>query len=200
MLFALAHSPTPAGVCEKHRRKLLLVSFVLWCNTYPPSSCLPSPPSISLSGVVCLSQALCSTDEYSSSLLHLDLSRNPGVLSGEDASVRKRPKSQSLPVFSTVFPTQNFSLAVSLQNLYLFLSQPNCLVHLDLSGTDCSVDSVSVNTGTKEASACSCRKAFSDSVHPVSHAAVWGSPEGVLCRSLLSQPFKEFLLSQVSRL
>ncbi|KAK5907277.1 hypothetical protein CesoFtcFv8_005145 [Champsocephalus esox] len=27
-------------------------------------------------------------------------------------------------------------------NLYLFLSQPNCLVHLDLSGTDCSVDSL----------------------------------------------------------
>lgn len=28
------------------------------------------------------------------------------------------------------------------QNLYLFLAQPNCLVHLDLSGTDCTVDSV----------------------------------------------------------
>uniref|UniRef100_A0AAX7U4G7 CARMIL C-terminal domain-containing protein n=1 Tax=Astatotilapia calliptera TaxID=8154 RepID=A0AAX7U4G7_ASTCA len=64
-----------------------------------------------LSGVVSLSQALCSSDEYSNSLLHLDLSKNPGVLSGED-------------------------------NLYLFLSQPNCLVHLDLSGTDCCVDSL----------------------------------------------------------
>uniref|UniRef100_H3DJT8 Capping protein regulator and myosin 1 linker 3 n=1 Tax=Tetraodon nigroviridis TaxID=99883 RepID=H3DJT8_TETNG len=72
-----------------------------------------SKTSLTSKGVVCLSQALCSTDEYSSSLLHLDLSRNPGVLSGEDAS-----------------------------NLYLFLSQPNCLVHLDLSGTDCSVDSL----------------------------------------------------------
>lgn len=30
------------------------------------------------------------------------------------------------------------------QNLYLFLAQPNCLVHLDLSGTDCTVDSVGV--------------------------------------------------------
>lgn len=29
-----------------------------------------------------------------------------------------------------------------MQNLYLFLAQPNCLVHLDLSGTDCTVDSV----------------------------------------------------------
>uniref|UniRef100_A0A8C9TDK0 Capping protein regulator and myosin 1 linker 3 n=1 Tax=Scleropages formosus TaxID=113540 RepID=A0A8C9TDK0_SCLFO len=56
-------------------------------------------------------KALCSSDDYSNSLLHLDLSKNPGVLSGED-------------------------------NLYLFLAQPNCLVHLDLSGTDCAVDSL----------------------------------------------------------
>ncbi|PWA14444.1 hypothetical protein CCH79_00011204 [Gambusia affinis] len=73
-----------------------------------------SKTSLTSKGVVSLSQALCSSDEYSNSLLHLDLSKNPGVLSGEDAS-----------------------------NFYLFLSQPNCLVHLDLSATDCSVDSVS---------------------------------------------------------
>uniref|UniRef100_A0A3B3DCP0 CARMIL pleckstrin homology domain-containing protein n=1 Tax=Oryzias melastigma TaxID=30732 RepID=A0A3B3DCP0_ORYME len=30
----------------------------------------------------------------------------------------------------------------SRRNLYVFLSQPNCLVHLDLSGTDCCVDSL----------------------------------------------------------
>ncbi|XP_034036370.1 capping protein, Arp2/3 and myosin-I linker protein 3-like [Thalassophryne amazonica] len=72
-----------------------------------------SKTSLTSKGVVSLSQALCSCDEYSNSLLHLDLSKNPGVLSGEDAS-----------------------------NLYLFLSQPNCLVHLDLSGTDCSVDTL----------------------------------------------------------
>nr|XP_020460196.1 capping protein, Arp2/3 and myosin-I linker protein 3-like isoform X2 [Monopterus albus] len=70
-----------------------------------------SKTSLSSKGVVSLSQALCSSDDYSSSLLHLDLSKNPGVLSGEDAT-----------------------------NLYLFLAQPNCLVHLDLSGTDCTVD------------------------------------------------------------
>ncbi|XP_072297074.1 capping protein, Arp2/3 and myosin-I linker protein 3 isoform X2 [Eucyclogobius newberryi] len=69
--------------------------------------------SLSSKGVVSLSQALCSSDDYSNSLLHLDLSRNPGVLSGDDAT-----------------------------NLYLFLAQPNCLVHLDLSGTDCIVDSL----------------------------------------------------------
>ncbi|XP_047230952.1 capping protein, Arp2/3 and myosin-I linker protein 3-like isoform X3 [Girardinichthys multiradiatus] len=72
-----------------------------------------SKTSLTSKGVVSLSQALCSSDEYSNSLLHLDLSKNPGVLSGEDGS-----------------------------NFYLFLSQPNCLVHLDLSGTDCSVDSL----------------------------------------------------------
>lgn len=42
---------------------------------------------LSSSGVVSLSQALCSSDDYSNSLLHLDLSKNPGVLSGEDATV-----------------------------------------------------------------------------------------------------------------
>ncbi|KAJ8268675.1 hypothetical protein COCON_G00138470 [Conger conger] len=72
-----------------------------------------SKTSLSSKGVVSLSQALCSSDDYSNSLLHLDLSRNPGVLSGEDAT-----------------------------SLYLFLAQPNCLVHLDLSGTDCAVDSL----------------------------------------------------------
>ncbi|CAL8368422.1 unnamed protein product, partial [Boreogadus saida] len=70
-----------------------------------------SKSSLSSKGVVSLSQALCSSDDYSNSLIHLDLSRNPGVLSGDDAT-----------------------------NLYLFLAQPNCLVHLDLSGTDCTVD------------------------------------------------------------
>ncbi|KAJ3594837.1 hypothetical protein NHX12_004142 [Muraenolepis orangiensis] len=70
-----------------------------------------SKTSLSSKGVVSLSQALCSSDDYSNSLIHLDLSRNPGVLSGDDAT-----------------------------NLYLFLAQPNCLVHLDLSGTDCTVD------------------------------------------------------------
>ncbi|MEQ2273582.1 hypothetical protein XENORESO_006059, partial [Xenotaenia resolanae] len=72
-----------------------------------------SKTSLTSKGVVSLSQGLCSSDEYSNSLLHLDLSKNPGVLSGEDGS-----------------------------NFYLFLSQPNCLVHLDLSGTDCFVDSL----------------------------------------------------------
>uniref|UniRef100_A0A8C7S4W6 Capping protein regulator and myosin 1 linker 3 n=1 Tax=Oncorhynchus mykiss TaxID=8022 RepID=A0A8C7S4W6_ONCMY len=72
-----------------------------------------SKTSLSSKGVVSLSQALCSSDDYTNSLLHLDLSKNPGILSGEDAT-----------------------------NMYLFLAQTNCLVHLDLSGTDCAVDSL----------------------------------------------------------
>lgn len=57
---------------------------------YPvlPHFLLSVPSPLSPLGVVSLSQALCSSDDYSNSLLHLDLSKNPGVLSGEDATVR----------------------------------------------------------------------------------------------------------------
>lgn len=63
----------------------------LFIQPFDPSSCLSSPLfcfTSSTLGVVSLSQALCSSDDYSNSLLHLDLSKNPGVLSGEDATVR----------------------------------------------------------------------------------------------------------------
>ena len=58
--------------------------------------CLSLSVSVSLPppGVVSLSQALCSSDDYSNSLIHLDLSRNPGVLSGDDATVR-HPQSRT---------------------------------------------------------------------------------------------------------
>lgn len=69
--------------------------------TYSPSSCLS--PFIFFSGVVSLSQALCSSDEYSNSLLHLDLSKNPGVLSGEDASVRKHKPAQSITALGSLW-------------------------------------------------------------------------------------------------
>lgn len=63
---------------------------------------------LSLPGVVSLSQALCSSDEYSNSLLHLDLSKNPGVLSGEDSSVRKHNPSGNnntqCSIFTLHFP------------------------------------------------------------------------------------------------
>lgn len=70
-------------------------------NIDPAPSVLPSPL-----GVVSLSQALCSSDDYSNSLLHLDLSKNPGVLSGDEATVSttfpnhlKLPSNVEVPVF-----------------------------------------------------------------------------------------------------
>ncbi|KAG8013889.1 Capping protein, partial [Nibea albiflora] len=59
-----------------------------------------SKTSLSSKGVVSLSQALCSSDDYSNSLLHLDLSKNPGVLSGEDATLR----SAGAGVIQELFP------------------------------------------------------------------------------------------------
>lgn len=53
-------------------------------------------------GVVSLSQALCSSDDYSNSLLHLDLSKNPGVLSGEDATVRDTHSNRHIHISSSI--------------------------------------------------------------------------------------------------
>lgn len=88
----------------------------MWCVTLSPLFSFhaphlpPTPLLLNLPGVVSLSQALCSSDEYSNSLLHLDLSKNPGVLSGDDASVRERcteeTESQNKPrLLRWVFPT-----------------------------------------------------------------------------------------------
>lgn len=45
-----------------------------------------------------------------------------------------------------IFHIHPLNLLLHMQNLYLFLAQPNCLVHLDLSGTDCTVDSVCIRS------------------------------------------------------
>uniref|UniRef100_A0A8C1J076 Capping protein regulator and myosin 1 linker 3 n=1 Tax=Cyprinus carpio TaxID=7962 RepID=A0A8C1J076_CYPCA len=47
-----------------------------------------------------------------------------------------------LSVFTLSVSPCASAISVSKWNLYLFLAQPNCLVHLDLSGTDCTVDSL----------------------------------------------------------
>lgn len=153
----------------------------LFLSCLPPSSTSPCP------GVVSLSQALCSSDEYSNSLLHLDLSKNPGVLSGDDASVRKHieKKTNSLDlllfspkcdIFSFFFPLHS----PPRQNLYLFLSQPNCLVHLDLSGTDCSVDSVSVNSPVCVRVVCVCVCVFG-CLRVIEELRVWLEEKKTLC-------------------
>ncbi|XP_029435214.1 capping protein, Arp2/3 and myosin-I linker protein 3 isoform X2 [Rhinatrema bivittatum] len=72
-----------------------------------------SKTSITSKGLVALCQTLGGNPAFSSTLLHLDLSKNPGLLSTDDANA-----------------------------LYMFLAQPNALVHLDLSGTDCAVDTL----------------------------------------------------------
>lgn len=77
-------------------------------DEWPAQRCILSPPLLlvyqlfvffSWLGVVSLSQALCSCDDYSNSLLHLDLSKNPGVLSGEDATVSDLHTCDCLSIF-----------------------------------------------------------------------------------------------------
>ncbi|XP_074838313.1 capping protein, Arp2/3 and myosin-I linker protein 3, partial [Carettochelys insculpta] len=62
-------------------------------------------------GLAALCQALGDNPAFSTSLQQLDLSRNPGLLAGEEA-----------------------------HGFYSFLAQPNALVRLELAGTDCAVD------------------------------------------------------------
>ncbi|XP_076787104.1 capping protein, Arp2/3 and myosin-I linker protein 3 isoform X6 [Arvicanthis niloticus] len=63
------------------------------------------------SGLQALGQTFGANPAFASSLRYLDLSKNPGLLATDEANA-----------------------------LYSFLAQPNALVHLDLSGTDCAVD------------------------------------------------------------
>nr|XP_056718340.1 capping protein, Arp2/3 and myosin-I linker protein 2 [Euleptes europaea] len=67
--------------------------------------------SLTSKGMAVLCQALVSNGLFRTSLCHLDLSGNLGSLATDDAC-----------------------------GLYFFLSQPNALAHLDLSGTDCALD------------------------------------------------------------
>ncbi|MBZ3881323.1 Leucine-rich repeat-containing protein 16B, partial [Sciurus carolinensis] len=62
-------------------------------------------------GLQALGQTFGANPAFASSLRYLDLSKNPGLLATDEANA-----------------------------LYSFLAQPNALVHLDLSGTDCAVD------------------------------------------------------------
>lgn len=92
---------------------------------------LPFSLSLSLSGVVSLSQALCSTDEYSNSLLHLDLSKNPGVLSGEDASVRKHKPRENIATHCIDIPQL---LQLDMMSHFLFSELVSLLVSAQLPG------------------------------------------------------------------
>uniref|UniRef100_UPI00398EC8AE capping protein, Arp2/3 and myosin-I linker protein 2 n=1 Tax=Pristiophorus japonicus TaxID=55135 RepID=UPI00398EC8AE len=72
-----------------------------------------SRTSLAAKGLNSLAQSFIVNETFASSLVHLDLSGNPGILAAEDTC-----------------------------NFYNFLSRPNALVHLDLSGTDCALDSL----------------------------------------------------------
>ncbi|XP_072926024.1 capping protein, Arp2/3 and myosin-I linker protein 2 isoform X1 [Hemitrygon akajei] len=72
-----------------------------------------SRTSLAAKGLNSLAQSLVANETFTSSLVHLDLSGNPGILAVEDNC-----------------------------SFYAFLARPNALVHLDLAGTDCALDSL----------------------------------------------------------
>ncbi|XP_060693724.1 capping protein, Arp2/3 and myosin-I linker protein 2 isoform X2 [Hemiscyllium ocellatum] len=72
-----------------------------------------SRTSLTAKGLNSLAQSLISNEAFTSSLVHLDLSGNPGILAAEDTCI-----------------------------FYNFISHPNALTHLDLAGTDCALDSL----------------------------------------------------------
>uniref|UniRef100_A0A8C5MVR3 Capping protein regulator and myosin 1 linker 3 n=1 Tax=Leptobrachium leishanense TaxID=445787 RepID=A0A8C5MVR3_9ANUR len=88
-------------------------------------------------GALSLCQSLCQNALFSSSLHSLTLSKNPGLLGSEETNA-----------------------------LYTFLSHPNSLVYLDLSGTDCAVDTI---FGALALGCCSCLSHLDLSKNSLSH-------------------------------
>jgi hypothetical protein len=101
------------------------------------------------SGLQALGQTFGANPAFASSLRYLDLSKNPGLLATDEASVSPRSHSrQACSGFrvwewkASVTHSPRAFLSFLPQALYSFLAQPNALVHLDLSATDCTVDLV----------------------------------------------------------
>ncbi|XP_053571681.1 capping protein, Arp2/3 and myosin-I linker protein 3-like [Bombina bombina] len=84
---------------EKHHKGIKYLNF--------------SKTSITSKGIASLFQSFASNDTFSNSLLHLDLSGNPGILATEDS-----------------------------KSLYHFLGCCKSLNHLNLADTDCALDSL----------------------------------------------------------
>ncbi|XP_069757602.1 capping protein, Arp2/3 and myosin-I linker protein 2 isoform X2 [Narcine bancroftii] len=72
-----------------------------------------SRTSLASKGLNSLAQSFIANESFAHSLVHLDLSGNPGILAVEENC-----------------------------NFYTFLARPNILAHLDLAGTDCALDSL----------------------------------------------------------
>uniref|UniRef100_F7DK59 Capping protein regulator and myosin 1 linker 3 n=1 Tax=Monodelphis domestica TaxID=13616 RepID=F7DK59_MONDO len=90
---------------------LLSLSQQLLCFPTGLTKLCLSKTAISPRGLLALGQTFGANPAFASSLRHLDLSKNPGLLATDEANV-----------------------------LYSFLAQPNALVHVDLSATDCAID------------------------------------------------------------
>ncbi len=120
---------------------------------YLLSICTPPPPSLSLSLSLsqewCLSLRLCapamSTPTLSCTWTWArTLGSSQGRMPRSESKTHLETKTHTAPFICHFSNLTWLFFSLCFQNLYLFLSQPNCLVHLDLSGTDCSVDSVSI--------------------------------------------------------
>ncbi|XP_061445127.1 capping protein, Arp2/3 and myosin-I linker protein 3 isoform X2 [Rhineura floridana] len=92
---------------------LSILSQQLLCFPKGLSKLCLSKTSITAKGLSILCQTFGANPAFTSSLRHLDLSKNPGLLGTEEAN-----------------------------GFYSFLAQPNALVHLDVSSTDCAVDAL----------------------------------------------------------
>ncbi|XP_044276825.1 capping protein, Arp2/3 and myosin-I linker protein 3 [Varanus komodoensis] len=92
---------------------LSALSQQLLCLPKGLSKLCLSKTSITTKGLAVLCQSFSANPAFTSSLRHLDLSKNPGLLGTDEAN-----------------------------SFYAFLAQPNALVHLDLSSTDCAVDAL----------------------------------------------------------
>ncbi|XP_049982077.1 capping protein, Arp2/3 and myosin-I linker protein 3 isoform X5 [Alexandromys fortis] len=107
------------------------------------------------SGLQALGQTFGANPAFASSLRYLDLSKNPGLLATDEANA-----------------------------LYSFLAQPNALVHLDLSGTDCAVD-LEGPGGLASLQAILQQRLHPEPCQPVSHKAAPGGPQvGALLQGL----------------
>ncbi|XP_070763209.1 capping protein, Arp2/3 and myosin-I linker protein 2 [Enoplosus armatus] len=109
--------------------------------------------SMTARGLGCLSQVLSSTHLFSASLTHLDLSGNPGSLVTEEATF-----------------------------LFKFLSSTNSLSHLDLSDTNCPLDTLFVSLSA----GCCCKLMHLNLArNPFSHRKVRGVTRSI--REFFSQ-------------
>ncbi|XP_048654726.1 capping protein, Arp2/3 and myosin-I linker protein 3 isoform X10 [Marmota marmota marmota] len=103
--------------------------------------------AISPRGLQALGQTFGANPAFASSLRYLDLSKNPGLLATDEANA-----------------------------LYSFLAQPNALVHLDLSGTDCAVD-LEGPGGPTSLQAVLQQRLHTEPRQPVNHKAAPGGPQ-----------------------